>query len=224
MRSPCCRNVLMVSTIGHDSVWLSEISARISLKNRKPRAVMNSGGFVLARGLFLLLTCLTIALAGCQKHSNHPNPDAPSLSKPYDQRFLDWLVNYHHDGDRMITPCAANQTIRTELRAFCSTVDQQHTQQVEQMKTWLHDWYNADLPSTDPYALWLRTLNGTQFEREFLKEYRRHHAEAIEPMIECTKNATHLELRDLCSRTIPRQREDVQQLKKWSCDWFKECD
>lgn len=162
-----------------------------------------------------------LILAGCRLHP--AQADAPEVAPQYDRQFLRWLVNYHHEGDRVIDPCKSNETIRKELRDFCATVDQQHKERVERMATWLKNWYGEDLPSTDSYKLWLSTLKGEEFEREFLKEYSQHHSEAIKPMTECSQKAIHPELRDLCVRIAPRQRQDVQQLKKWRCDWFKDC-
>lgn len=169
-----------------------------------------------------ILVASALLLAGC--HARPAQSDVPTVAHQYDREFLRWLVNYHHEGDRMIDPCKSNETIRKELQDFCASVDQQHKERVERMATWLKTWYGEDLPSTDSYRLWLATLKGTEFEREFFKEYSHHHAEAIKPMTECTRKAIHQELRDLCERIAPHQKQDVQQLKKWRCDWFKVCD
>jgi uncharacterized protein (DUF305 family) len=168
-----------------------------------------------------VLVACGLVLAGCRARSTPA--DVPTVAPQYDRQFLHWLVNYHHEGDRMIDPCSVNQTIRKELRDFCATVDQQHKERVERMTNWLQDWYSEELPSTDPYPLWLGTLKGQEFEKEFLKKYSAHHAETIKPMIECSQKATHAELRALCARVGPRQQQDVQELRKWRCDWFKEC-
>jgi uncharacterized protein (DUF305 family) len=124
----------------------------------------------------------------------------------------------------MIEPCVKKADIRKELHDFCATVDQQHRERIDRMKAWLKDWYNQEYPGTDNLPLWLGRLNGQEFEREFLKEYMSHHADAIDPLSECTRQATHPELRELCQRVAPRQKAQLQQLKGWRCSWFKECD
>ena len=91
------------------------------------------------------------------------------------------------------------------------------------MRTWLKDWYGQDLPRTDNIPLWLGTLNGQGFEREFFKEYEHHHADAVEPISECAQRATHPELRELCQRIAPGQRKQLDQLRAWRCEWFKDC-
>lgn len=170
---------------------------------------------------FASTACVALLLVGCS--SNKVHSGIPQGPEAYDQRFLVWLVNHHNDDDRMVDPCAKKETIRRELRDFCVTVDQQHHERVEQMRTWLKDWYGQDLPTTDNIPLWLGTPNGQDFEREFFKEYEHHHADAVEPISECARQATHPDLRELCQRIAPDQRKQLDQLRAWRCEWFKGC-
>jgi hypothetical protein len=62
------------------------------------------------------------------------------------------------------------------------------------MRTWLKDWYGEELPRTDNIPLWLGGLKGEEFEREFFKEYEHHHADATEPIKECSSKVTHAEV------------------------------
>lgn len=172
--------------------------------------------------IFMLSGWALLLLVGCHGHDVHAA--IPGGSEPYDQRFLTWLVNHHNDDDRMVEPCAQNDTIRKELRDFCTSVDQQHRERVERMRTWLKDWYGRELPRTDNIPLWLGGLTGAVFEREFFKEYEHHHADALEPIKECSSKATHAELRDLCQKIAPGQEEQLGQLRKLRCEWFKDCD
>lgn len=170
----------------------------------------------------LLVGCAVLLTVGCHGHEIHAG--IPSGPEAYDERFLKWLVNHHNDDDRMIGPCAKNQTIRQELRDFCASVDQQHRERVERMRAWLKDWYGEELPRTDNIPLWLGGLKGPEFEREFFKEYEHQHSDAAESIKECSRKATHAELRELCQRIAPRQAEQSQQLKRWRCEWFKDCE
>ncbi len=173
---------------------------------------------------FVALAVLAAAvplMSACGGHRAHAN--IPDGSEPYDQRFLTWLVNHHNDDDRMVNPCANKQSIRQELRDFCVQVDQQHRERVERMQAWLKEWYGMNLPGTDNMTLWLAGLEGQQFEREFFKQYEHHHADAVDPIKDCSQKATHTELRELCQRIAPGQEQQVAQLKKWRCEWFKEC-
>ena len=160
-------------------------------------------------------------LVGCSRHEVHAG--IPRGPEPYDQRFLTWLVNHHNDDDRIVDPCAKKETIRKELRDFCVAVGEQHRERVDRMRTWLKAWYDKDLPATDNIPLWLGTLNGQDFEREFFREYEHHHADAVAPIKECARTATHTELRELCQRIAPGQERQVAQLRKWRCEWFQDC-
>ena len=184
------------------------------------KAMEGSTPLKMAR-FFLLLVC-AFGLASCRNRS--PDAEIPEGPDPFDKRFLFWLIDHHHDDDRMVEPCANKTNIRQELHDFCVNVDQQHRERVEQMKAWLRDWYSSEYPRTDDMPLWLGSLQGQEFEREFLKEYVAHHADAVDPLAECAKKAEHPDLRDLCQRIAPRQKAQVQDLKRWRCEWFKACD
>jgi uncharacterized protein (DUF305 family) len=171
--------------------------------------------------LRLLLVMITAGLIGCAHRATHV--DLPSSGSAYEEAFLTWLVRYHQDQDRMIAPCVQNDTIRQELRNFCAQTDQQHNQRIERMRNWLKSWYRKELPSPDPYPLWLGSLKGQEFEREFFREYLAQHAEGIEQTAKCAKKAMHPELRELCGRINPLQKKRDQQLRAWRCQWFKEC-
>jgi hypothetical protein len=72
------------------------------------------------------------------------------------------------------------------------------------MKVWLKDWYNQEYLRTDDLPLWLAGLKGKEFEREFLKEYMGNHADAVDPLRQCARQAIHPELRELCQRLAKR--------------------
>jgi uncharacterized protein (DUF305 family) len=170
---------------------------------------------------WLIPLFLMLSMVGC--HRRDPHITVGSIG-PYDEQFLVWLVHYHNDGDRMLGPCAQKESVRMELRDFCAALDHQHQERVERVAGWLKTWYDRDLPPADAYPLWLGSLDGPQFEQEFLKEYGRHHSDGITEMTECSERAQHPELKDLCTRVVPRQKEHVAKMKKWQCEWFKDCD
>lgn len=169
----------------------------------------------------LSLVIMLAALTGCAHSSRHVN--LPGSGVAYDKKFLTWLVRYHQDQDRMTQPCAQKDNIRQELRNFCTEADRQHTERIERMRAWLSTWYQTELPRAETYPLWLASLTGQEFEREFLKEYLEHHDEGIEQTARCASKAVHPELRGLCSRINPAQKKTDAQLKRWRCEWFKQC-
>lgn len=168
----------------------------------------------------LLLPLLVAALIGCAHSQAHV--DLPS-GAGFDEAYLTWLVHYHEEQDRMTIPCAQNDTIRQELRNFCAQTDQQHAERIERMRTWLKNWYNEDLPRPETLPLWLASLKGEEFEREFFKEYLNEHDEGIEQTAKCAAKAVHPELRGLCARINPLQKKTGAQLRQWRCEWFKDC-
>lgn|SRR5262249_46706677 len=93
--------------------------------------------------------------------------EIPGGSDPFDKRFPMWLVDHHNDNDRIVGPCATKSSIWQELQDFRTTVDQQHRERVERMKSWLQEWYGEEYPRTDNIPLWLGGLEGQPFSRSF---------------------------------------------------------
>lgn len=170
----------------------------------------------------LLAILSGVLILGCATRQNHRDTLVVGSSN-YDQEFLKWLVVYHEDQDRKLQPCATKQSIRKQLRDFCIQADQQHEERIGRVREWLKGWYGEDLPKGDPFPLWLASLEGEQFEREFFKAYLARHAEAMEETRKCSANATRQELRELCSRVNPAQKKTAEQLQRWKCSWYKEC-
>lgn len=77
------------------------------------------------------------------------------------------------------------------IGAPAANADQQHNERIERMRRWLKDWYNKDLPRPDRMPLWLGTLKGQEFEREFFKEYLAQVDEGIEQTAKCAAKAVH---------------------------------
>ena len=169
----------------------------------------------------VLLIAITV-LTACPHSSQHV--DLPGSGAVYEKEFLTWFVRYHQDQDRFVQPCAQKDGIRQELRNFCAEADRQHSERIDRMRTWLSTWYQTDLPEPEPYPLWVGTLKGQGFEREFLREYLEHHDEGVEQTAKCASKAVHPELRELCGHINPLQRKTGEQLKRWRCEWFKDCD
>jgi uncharacterized protein (DUF305 family) len=168
-----------------------------------------------------LLLSMFVAMIGCAHSAQHV--EIPGTGAAYEKEMLKWLVTFHKDQDRMTQPCAQKDDIRQELRNFCIETDRQHTERMERMRSWLQDWYQTELPRGDPYPLWVGSLKGQEFEREFLKEYLEHHDEGVEQTAKCASKAVHPELRELCARINPAQKKTGEQLKRWRCEWFKDC-
>lgn len=172
-------------------------------------------------GISVLAVLTLTTFLSCSRASQHEHVNAPGAA--YDEAFLKWFVNYHAENDRMVDPCSKHDSIREELRNFCIETDRQHVERLDRMRGWLKNWYGQELPKPDSYPLWLGTLKGQEFEKEFLKSYVRDHAEGIEETARCASRAVHPELRELCTRINPSQKKTAEKLKQWQCEWFKEC-
>ena len=58
------------------------------------------------------------------------------------------------------------------------------------------------------------------YEIDFLSDMIDHHSMAIQMATTCETNATHPELRDLCSDIRTSQQQEITLMQMWLADWY----
>src|SRR5438094_897790 len=61
------------------------------------------------------------------------------------------------------------------------------------------------------------------YDAQFLKSMLDHQSDGIEMSAKCASNATHAELKQLCTRMLEEQKSEQKRLKQYSCEWFQKC-
>jgi uncharacterized protein (DUF305 family) len=69
----------------------------------------------------------------------------------------------------------------------------------------------------------LSTLEGAEFEIEFMEMMIKHHEGAIREGKICLQRAHHQDLADLCQAIIETQTSEIEQLESWLCQWNQRC-
>lgn len=165
-------------------------------------------------GLFLL----TILLAACA--AKHVREASPSL--PRDGKLMIQMIDLNDHADKMLIPCVS-QSGHEELSNLCQGMLNEHRRDNERLSTWLRDKYNTKRPEPDPHPLWLGTLKGEQFDREFLKQIIDNHTELAEWAERCSSSTTNAELKQMCSAILSRSVEEMKSLRTYSCSWYRAC-
>lgn len=102
----------------------------------------------LATALALLLLSSAVGLAPA--HAREPDPmDSPS-SAEFDQEFLQMMIRHHQMAIMMAQP-VQERASHPELRQLAGNIVTSQSAEIEQMQTWLRQWYGSDLmmPSVD---------------------------------------------------------------------------
>lgn len=111
-------------------------------------------------------------------------------------------------------PPSSDQT----LRDTCAQIVATQTQQIEQLQTWLEDWYGITKepelpPNGDEMLDKLRRAEGEEFDIEVSKMFIQHHQSFLPDAAKCIRTAYHDELRDLCEEMYAAQRSEIEVFK-----------
>ena len=113
--------------------------------------------------------------------------------------------------------------------ALCEDIITAQTAEIEDMQTWLEDWYDMTYEpqmtkKMERQLAFLESLTGEAFEIAFLEMMIEHHMMAIKEGGKCVKKAYHEELIEMCQDIVATQSEEVMMMEMWLCDWYDICD
>lgn len=156
--------------------------------------------------------------------------DAPAPNRGianFEVRFMESMIDHHALAIEMGQICL-QKAVHPELRQMCQNVITTQSQEIEEMQSWLQEWYGINYepqmkPGDQRMLQRLAALSGSEFEIEFMQMLIRHHETAIREAEQCVRRAYHPELRDLCQNIIQTQSAEIQQLQAWLCQWYGIC-
>lgn len=153
---------------------------------------------------------------------------APSPSaRNFEIRFMTGMIDHHQMAIEMAEICLA-KAVHEELRSMCQNIIAAQSAEIEQMQSWLRDWYGMTYepmmkPGDQKMLERLALLSGAEFEVAFMEMMIKHHEGAIKEARQCLDKAAHAELRELCQNIIATQSAEIQQLQTWLCQWYDRC-
>ena len=133
-------------------------------------------------------------------------------------RLLRDLIDGHNLAVQMAQVCVEKAS-REELRSICEQVIQTQQQEIQEMRSWLSNWYGINYqPTANNFGRnvvkQLESLSGSQFEIEFMKALTSHHWGAIIFGGEIIDRAYHNEFIELASNVITEQVDEIEQLRR----------
>lgn len=142
---------------------------------------------------------------------------------PFDQRFLDLMIA-HHRGAVMSTQMMIADSARPELRDLAERIITGQQREIDQMRAWRQDWYEAANSDTSAgmiggAAMMSRDQMGqmmgasADFDRMYLQMMIPHHQAAIAMAQQALAQAEHPELKTLAQAIITTQRAEVGEMQ-----------
>lgn len=173
----------------------------------------------------VLVVLLAPGLSVAPAAAEEPAPDRSTAR--FEVNFLTGMINHHAMAVEMADLCL-DKAVHPELEAMCESIKTSQSQQIDMMQSWLQDWYDiihepemkpGDMRRMDRLA----SLDGEEFEIEFMESMIRHHRKAIREGEQCLRRAYHPGLLDLCENIIQTQSAEIVRLEQWLCEWYERC-
>ncbi len=136
--------------------------------------------------------------------------------------YLTHMVAHHQeavDGSRQLA-----RSERPQMRAFGRRIVASQSAQIDQMKSWLTDWYpsRATDVAYQPMMRDLSGLSGDQLDRAFLQDMLGHHMAAVmmSQQLLARGSVDHPQV-EILARTIrDDQHAEIFQMRRWFTAWF----
>jgi uncharacterized protein (DUF305 family) len=182
--------------------------------------------------LIAALTLITATGAFAHNPNGKADPMNASLEPlngaEFEQTFLQQMIQHHRSGLEM-AKLVSDHTKRPELRAFGEKMIATQQNEINQMTTWLNDWFRtspkqiANKTADKEMKMHVLMLSGkhdADFDKAFLDMMPKHHHAAVEMAEQAEKKGTHAELKEFAAQMANEQQTEIAQMKGWATSWF----
>lgn len=136
--------------------------------------------------------------------------------------YLAEMVAHHREAVGAARELARSD--RPRMRAFGESIVETQSAQIEQMDSWLDQWYpDASTPvEYRPMMRDLAGLSGDRLDRAFLQDMIGHHMAAVMMSQHLLRAgvADHDEVADLARSIRDEQHAEIIQMQRWLAAWF----
>jgi len=153
---------------------------------------------------------------------------------PYDLQFIDTMIA-HHQAAIDMAKLADGRADDDDLKQLATDVIEDQGAEITKLTDWRNAWFpekpqpaiNMDLPGMSHGMSGmdlgkLGTLNGKEFDMEFVTQMIPHHEGAIEMARDLPNRTQRTELKELAGAIVTEQQEDIEDMKEWSDEWRNE--
>lgn len=164
-------------------------------------------------------------MEGMMQHANAGMLSLERLSgAEFDQAFIATMIA-HHRGAIDMADWVLDRGDDPEVLAAARAVKAAQEPEIEQMTSWLREWYDTDVDAASAApmdaamgGMMTTTAAGSDPDTAFLLEMVRHHQGAIDMAQLALERATRPELRALARDVIVTQADEVHQYQVWLDD------
>lgn len=153
----------------------------------------------------------------CGPQGCNNNTMVHSIAIIDDKSFLLEMIPHHQeavDSSQLLV----SSTTDAELKQFLTEVITVQTLEINQMKTWLKDWYGLEYSADSNYLPMmgdLSTFEGRNLEKVYVEGMIRHHQGAIEMAQKVLMLNPRPEIAQMAEEIVTVQQSEVETLQKW---------
>src|SRR6186997_3230945 len=150
---------------------------------------------------------------------------------PYDLQFIDTMIA-HHQGAIDMAKLAEGRAEDDDLKQLTTEIIEDQGEEIAKMTEWRNAWFpdkpkpaiNMELPGmshgmSGMDLAKLASLNGTEFDKEFVNQMIPHHEGAIEMARDLANRSQRTELKELGGAIVTDQQAEIEDMKEWVDEW-----
>lgn len=158
----------------------------------------------------------------------------------YDLRFIDAMTP-HHQGAVEMAKEAQQKSQHPEIKKLADDIIKDQNKEIAQMKQWRQAWYPkaGDKPmayhaqmgqmmemSPDQMKSMMMSMDlgaaDAQFDLRFINAMIPHHEGAVTMAKDALSKSKHPEIKKLAQDIVTSQQKEIDQMKQWRKDWYKQ--
>ncbi len=158
----------------------------------------------------------------------------------YDLRFIDGMMP-HHEGAIVMAQEVLKKSQRPEVKKLAAQIIKAQTDEIAMMKQWRKDWYPKaaqtpmawhsqmkhmmPMPAEQMKSMRMDMDLGAaddQFDLRFINAMIPHHEGALEMAKDAATKSKRPEIQKEAQAILSSQTAEIQQMKQWRKDWYKQ--
>lgn len=147
-----------------------------------------------------------------------------------DAMFIEQMIPHHEDAIAM-AELALTRAEHPEIKRLAEDVVETQSAEIDQMREWYREWYDADVPDFGGSVGMMGGMMGGEvdledletserFDRDFIEAMVPHHQMGIMMSQMLGRSTSRAELRDFAESIIKGQGAEIDKMREWHDEWY----